>query len=386
MKLSKLIIGTMILASYCLSNVIFAQNNDSFLLPPEVIVLPEKSETHLAINRKFTGIPSMAITNKGKIWATWYAGITDNEDKNNYVVLSSSSDNGKTWIEKLIIDPDGDGETRAFDPELWIDPTGKLWFFWAQAYGHEGTVAGVWAMTSINSDADSPKWSAPKRLTNGIMMCKPTVLSNGDWVLPVSTWWLTDDSAKLIVSKDNGMTWHERGAVNVPKESRSADEHMIIERKDGTLWMLVRTDYGIGESISKDMGKSWSELKPSNIQHPTARFFIRRLKSENILLVKHGPIDIKTERSHLMAFISKDDGKSWSRGLLIDQRKDVSYPDGQETEDGIIHIVYDYNRKTNQNVFITCFTENDILANDYDNKTIKVFDNRKTVSKGGRDQ
>jgi predicted neuraminidase len=190
----------------------------------------------------------------------------------------------------------------------------------------------------------------------------------------------------VIVSTDNGLSWHERGAVNVPKDSRAYDEHMIIERKDGTLWMLVRTTYGIGESISKDMGKSWSILNPSKIEHPSARLFIRRLKSGNLLLVKHGPIDMKIQRSHLMAFISKDDGESWSTGLLIDQRKGVSYPDGQETEDGTIHIVYDYNRVTNQNIFITSFTENDILANDYDKKIISVYNNRRTVSKGGIDQ
>lgn len=172
----------------------------------------------------------------------------------------------------------------------------------------------------------------------------------------------------------------------MPKDSRSYDEHMIIERNDGTLWMLVRTKYGVGESISKDQGKSWSELSPSKIQHPSARLFIRRLKSGNLLLVKHGPIDMKTERSHLMAFISKDDGESWSRGLLIDQRKGVSYPDGQETEDGKIYLVYDYNRVTNQNILITSFTENDILTSDYDEKILKVYKNRKTVSEGGTAQ
>lgn len=385
MKLSKLIISGILCLNYLLSGIAFAQNDQPFLLPPEVFVLPEKAEHHAVTDRKFTGIPSMAISKGGKIWATWYTGTSPSEDENNYVVVSSSSDGGNNWTEQLIIDPDGEGPVRAFDPEIWIDPTGKLWIFWAQAIGHEGTVSGVWALTSVNPDADSPAWSGPKRLTNGIMMCKPTILANGDWILPASTWRLTDNSAKVIVSTDNGLSWHERGAANIPQDSRAFDEHMIIERKDGTLLMLVRTKYGIGESISKDMGKSWSELIPSKIQHPSARFFIRRLKSGNLLLVKHGPIDEKIQRSHLMAFVSKDDGKSWSKGLLIDQRKGVSYPDGQQTEDGTIHIIYDYNRTTDQNVFITSFTENDILANDYDKSIIRVYNNRRTVSKGGKD-
>lgn len=365
---------------YLFSGLVSAQNKDSFLLAPEVIVLPKKTNDHTLASRKFTGIPSMAISKGGKIWTVWYTGKTSGEDKNNYVVLSSSTDGGNNWTERLVIDPDGEGPVRAYDPELWLDPTGKLWVFWAQAIGHEGTIAGVWAITSVNPEADSPEWSKPKRLTDGIMMCKPTMLSNGDWILPASTWRLTDYSAKVIVSSDNGLSWQERGAVNVPKDHRAFDEHMIVERKDGTLWMLVRTNYGIGESISTDTGKSWSDLSPSKLAHPSARFFIRRLNSGNLLLVKHGPINVKIQRSHLMAFISKDDGKSWSGGLLIDQRNGVSYPDGQETEDGIIHIVYDYNRVANQNVFMTSFTEEDILANDYDHRIIKVYQNIKTVT------
>ena len=34
------------------------------------------------------------------------------------------------------------------------------------------------------------------------------------------------------------------------KATRQFDEHMFVERKDGSLWLLVRTNYGIGESIS----------------------------------------------------------------------------------------------------------------------------------------
>ena len=212
------------------------------------------------------------------------------------------------------------------------------------------------------------------------MMCKPIIMSNGEWALPVSTWKLTDESARLVVSKNEGKTWKVRGAVNVPKEVRNFDEHMFIEKKDGSLWMLVRTTYGIGESISKNFGKTWSPLKPSNIQHPAARFFIRRLNSGNLLLVKHGPTDMRIKRSHLMAFLSKDDGKTWTNGLLLDERNGVSYPDGQQTADGSIYIIYDYSRTKDQKILMTSFNENDILSSDYDSKIINVYNRRKTVS------
>lgn len=172
----------------------------------------------------------------------------------------------------LVVDPDKGGELRAFDPELWMAPDGKLRLVWAQGIKHSGP--GVWLMETSEAEADRPTWSEPKRVTDGVMMCKPLVLSSGEWVLPVAAWF-KDDGARMIASSDQGQTWTLRGACNVPSELRSADEHMFVERKDGSLWLLVRTDYGIGQSVSTDRGVTWPELTPSAIAHATARFFIR---------------------------------------------------------------------------------------------------------------
>jgi hypothetical protein len=331
-----------------------------FLAPPQYIG-PPKAE-HAATNRAFQGIPSMAIAPGGRLWADWYAGLTPGEDANNYVVLSASGDGGATWQEVLVIDPDGSGPVRAYDPELWLAPGGRLFVFWTQAEGHLGTVAGVWCMETAEPDAAQPKWSAPRRLTDGVMMDKPLVLSNGEWVLPASTWRETDQSARMIVSSDAGKTWALRGACNVPKAAREFDEHEFIERKDGSLWLLVRTKYGIGESISTDRGRTWPELTPSALAHPSSRFFIRRLASGHLLLVKHGPIAEKTGRSRLTAFLSADEGKTWSGGLLLDERNGVSYPDGQQAADGLIRVIYDFSRTGARQILMAAFREEDVAA------------------------
>ncbi|MDD4920932.1 MAG: sialidase family protein [Bacteroidales bacterium] len=362
------------------SEKLTAQESSAFMTPPVLKINQEITEEYPIAGRKFTGIPSLAVSAEGRMWAVWYSGKTPEEDANNYVVVSTSNDHGKTWKETLIIDPDKEGPVRAFDPEVWVDPDGKLWVFWTQAIGHDGSIAGVWAITANNADTDNPEWSKPRRLTDGVMMCKPVVLSNGTWILPASTWKQTDNSARMVVSKDKGKTWMVRGAVNVPVEARLYDEHSIVEKKDGKLWMLLRTMYGIGESFSKDQGKTWSPLVPSVIQHPSARFFVRRLKSGSLLLVKHGPIGVKTGRSHLMAFISKDDGVSWSKGLLLDERNGVSYPDGQQVKDGTINIIYDYNRRKEQMILMTSFKEEDVFAADYDVQMVHVYNRRKIIS------
>lgn len=334
---------------------------DPFLVSPAYIGAP-KLPDHAATNRAFQGIPSMAVAPGGRLWADWYAGITPTEDHNNYVVVSTSGDDGKSWREVLVIDPDGAGPVRAFDPELWVAPTGRLFVFWAQAAGHDGSVAGVWCVHTDNPDDEQPQWSQPRRLTDGIMMCKPVVLSSGEWVLPASTWRATDSSARMIVSTDRGRTWSPRGACNVPPNVRAFDEHIIVERKDESLWLLARTKYGIGESVSTDRGATWPDLKPSTIAHPSARFFVRRLNSGNLLLVKHGAIDQPTGRSHLTAFVSSDDGKTWTGGLLLDERSGVSYPDGQQTDDGLIRVIYDFSRTGSRHILMSTFREEDVAA------------------------
>ena len=37
-----------------------------------------------------------------------------------------------------------------------------------------------------NPDADQPTWSAPRRIWHGVTLNKPTVLSTGEWMLPIS--------------------------------------------------------------------------------------------------------------------------------------------------------------------------------------------------------
>ena len=69
---------------------------------------------------------------------------------------------------------------------------------------------------------------------------------------------------------------------------------MIVERKDGSLWMMVRCR-GLAETISQDQGRTWTPVKRIAIPHPTSRFFLRRLKSGALLLVKHGPLDETSE-------------------------------------------------------------------------------------------
>jgi hypothetical protein len=76
--------------------------------------------------------------------------------------------------------------------------------------------------------------------------------------------------------------------------------------------------------------------------------------------LKHGPLDERTRREQLMAFVSDDDGATWQGGLMLDGRENVTYPDGVQAPAGTIYIVYDYKRTPNGQVLMAKFTEGDV--------------------------
>ena len=150
-----------------------------------------------------------------------------------------------------------------------------------------------------------------------------------------------ENGVMIARTTDEGKTWKLHGALQAPEW---ALECMITELKDGRLWLLTRTGGGfLWESHSSDKGRTWTEAKASPIANPGSRFFIRRLASGNLLLVNHLGFTGKT-RSHLTAQLSTDDGQTWNEGLLLDERKGVSYPDGVQDRDGLIWITYDRDR------------------------------------------
>jgi hypothetical protein len=233
--------------------------------------------------------------------------------------------------------------------------------FWAQGYERQADGrSGVWAMWTLEPDSEAPTWTDPVRLGDGIMMNKPIVLRTGEWLLPVANWF-REGSASVIASSDQGRTWQTIGAANVPtRDDRSCDEHQLVELGDGSLLMWVRTGFGIGEARSFDRGRTWTEVIPSSVAHPTSRFHLRRLRSGALLVVKHGPLDERTERSHLTAYLSRDDGVSWADGLLLDERVGVSYPDSIDAKDGTIFVIYDFDRRDAREILLARFSEKDI--------------------------
>lgn len=310
-----------------------------------LITNPNELEKFHSSKRLWQGIPGIEVTANGRIFSTFYSGGTKEEVENFAVLLKS--DNGANFGEPIaaVYSPCH----RCYDPCLWIDPLNRLWLIWSHAPDF-----GVWAVICENPDADILDWSNPIKIGKDVMMNKPTVLSTGEWLFPIAVWnhgvrtggfnsENEDGDRKAFAYKtvDNGKTFTKMGGADIPE--RSFDEHMLLELTDGRIAMYIRTHYGIGVSFSHDRGKTWTLGERTDLGGPDSRFFIRRLPSGRILLINHD-MSVARGRSHLAAFLSEDDGKSWKYKLLLDDRANVSYPDAAIGKDGYIYITYDRER------------------------------------------
>ena len=364
-------------------------SNNSSLMPAKIFV-NAKEDRFQDWYRRWQGIPSIEVTSKGRIFVDFYTG-QDAEVGGNVIMLCVSDDCGKTFQSCATVVEHPDKECRLYDPNLWIDPFGRLWMSYNQARGFNDGRSGVWITICDDPDAEVLKWSEPKRIANGIMMNKPLITSKNEWLFPCAIWCDTSGSVpterhgleseqfpNVYVSTDEGKTFTLRGHADMP--GRSFDEHMLVERKDKSLWMLMRIFAGIGESFSYDGGYTWTPGRISHIEGPCSRFHIRRLKSGRLLMINHycfneridledimnqGNVKSWKGRSHLTAMLSDDDGETWPFTLLLDERNEVSYPDAKEADDGYIYVTYDHERVKEREILLARFTEDDILKGEF---------------------
>lgn len=338
----------------------------------ESIFMQNATRDARVMNRSWQGIPSIAAGKDGReIYITWYTGGST-EGSGNYITVAASLNKGKTWMnDKLVVYPADPGVLRFFDPCLWTDKNNDVWLTWAKSHGFWDGVGGVWT-SKLSWSTKGIKHSDVKQLCKGILMNKPTYIASKNEVLfPVSLWNLAPSTSAnqgtfIYKSSYSGMppvldSLQLLSQLYVNDSIRSFDEHQIVELNlKGRMMCMVRTKTGICYAISMDYGHTWGRLRPFTAVGPTAtsRFHISRLRSGKILLIANNSRD----RTNLTAFLSSDEGRTWSGRLVLDKRANISYPDATQTPDGYIHVVYDRGRFREKEILYCKFSEKNIFS------------------------
>ncbi len=310
------------------------------------------------------GIPGIERADNGRLWATWYCGPLAEGSEGNHAVLVTSMDDGVTWSNPVAVyDPTPFFGGNTADPHVWIDPQGRLWWFVNRNLRLKDPdgIRSMWGFHANNPGDAQPKWQPPVFAGFGVGLNKPTALANGDWLRPYDIFNSKDDErGRFTVSRDQGRSFEFLSKVEIKDVVFS--EHMVVERRDGSLLMMARTRYGISQAESRDGGATWINERPFTREYNiNTRFFLRKLKSGNLLLVAN---DHPRDRTNMTAMLSEDDGLTWPHRLLLDDRRSVSYPDGTEGSNGFLYLTYDRGRymKDEQEILLAKITEADIKA------------------------
>lgn len=216
----------------------------------------------------------------------------------------------------------------------------------------------LWHAASRDSAAT---WEQPKRVKFGRDYTGAynsiAQLSSGRIIVPIS--YRAPERtggmfvAKVAYSDDGGRTWlHDSTDLPLDVGGRfgesGAIEPVVVQRNDGTVWMVIRTQYGIFYESFSDDGRVWTEPQPAPFKASNAPAQVTRLSDGRLVLIWNHSIGppfhdgyISYARQVLNAAISTDDGRTWQGYREIvrlrptdDPEDHVRYPMFAEMSDG----------------------------------------------------
>lgn len=284
----------------------------------------------------------------------------------------ASDDGGRTWTASPLFAADAPMKVR---PEqaliktrdgtlvlVFLNDLDKRWKWDSKTNAIDGD---VWLRAhAIRSDDGGKTWSSPVLVMDGYSGAVRDMVQadNGNLVVPITVFNKAGQRHMTVpyYSTDDGRTWAAAGALDVGGRGHhdGSIEATLVPRRDGSLWMLLRTSRdAFYESISTDGGATWSTIAPTTIAASSSPGLVKRLASGRLALLwnrieqekgtppprrggQHAATMASWQRAELSIAFSDDDGKSWTPPAVIARKpgKWISYPYLLEREPGLLWI------------------------------------------------
>ena len=332
---------------------------------------------------RYIGWPTAYRTSKGEILAVFSGDREGHICPYGKVQLTRSSDGGETWSKAETICNCAIDDRDAGVIEL---ANGDLVLFWFTSLAfveykdtrdrhpeyvkiadaipdaEKRRLLGSWSRRSTDG---GKTWSEPVRVPTmtphgGKLLRDGRILVVGKHNRQVDGLLTTDPNLPpetfcVAESTDGGRSFHKLATIPMGKIKPhwSLSEPTFFEGKDGTLTALVRYELPpdgawsnnrvyprhMLRSVSRDGGKTWSELERTDIDGFPPH--VLRLR-DGRLLCSYASRTIG--RRGIYAVISDDDGKTWDVAhemrLASSETDDIGYPSTVENPDGTLLTVY----------------------------------------------
>lgn len=312
-------------------------------------------------------IPAITATKKGTLVATYDIRYNHAGDlpANIDIGVSRSTDGGNTWTmtESVLTSKEMEVKKGVGDPGILYDEKNDaVWIsaLWAPESGHPiwsssaGTVSpkNCGQMLLIKSTNDGKTWSKPINITESIKRLGDADTKNwglifqgpgagictkdGTLIFPGQVWMKNPSNGKtegegasqgvLIYSKDGGKTWH-----STKGSPFGGSESTCLEKKNGSIALNTRTNKGWGRtgSILKKVDSKTDWEIDENLTRGSKGALPQPGGCQGALLSVGGDWFFSNpnsgKRDHMTIKYSKNEGKTWSDGLLYDERGCAGY-------------------------------------------------------------
>jgi sialidase-1 len=332
-------------------------------------------------------IPAIISLPNGNLLAFCEGRVNHSGDSGDInIVLKRSSDKGKTWTAlQTIVDV---GDLGSGNPAPVLDltdpayPKGRIFLFYNTENANERAVKQgkglreVWYKTSTDNGVT---WSEPTNITTQTHRPKQPLLNpaynfDEDWrwyaVTPGHAMQFsaglykgrmfvaanhssgdpqphsTDYKAHGFYTDDHGKTFHLSEDVNMP----GSNESTAAELSRNRIMMNIRNQKGDIKNrivaISNNGGQTWDTIYfDKNLPDPVCQGSILTIgkRKGNTILAFCNSADTEI-RDNLTLRISNDDGKTWFKNIVIDQKRkngNTAYSDIVKMSSKKIGVLYE---------------------------------------------
>jgi len=276
----------------------------------------------------------------GDLLCLWYGGSYESAD-DQVLFLSRLTKGERAWTEpEVVVRNPGQPPGNAV---VFRDGLDRIWIVWGRMESSRPIRRGSgWGecrlMYRVSTD-HGKTWSEDRVFQDRLGWLPrnvPIKLSSGELALPLSGRVGETSGSFLLKTSDNGTTWERSGVI------QGGSQPTVVERSDGSLFVMMRRQGRITQSESSDGGRTWSEAKRSELNNPDAGIAMTRLRNGHLVLVFN---DSPVARTPLSIVRSTDEGKTWQMPMKLEANPgEYSYPCVIQTSDGKIHVTYTYRR------------------------------------------
>lgn len=290
---------------------------------------------------------TIAEAGNGDLLCLWYGGSYESADDQS-LFLARRRKGERTWDspQVLIRGP----KPLPGNGVIFVDGRQQVWIVWCRMESTRPIGRGQgWNECRLmvrTSPDHGVTWTPDSEFLDasirGVPRNPPVRRTNGDLILAVESVSGELDGSAFLIGAQLGTSWHKGGFT--PGGSQPA----VIERKDGTLFALMRKAPRLTQIESRDGGETWSAATDSTLRNPDAGISMTKLSSGNVVVVFN---DSDRMRTPLSIARSIDEGRSWEAPLALESNPgEYSYPCVIQTQDGKIHVTYTYRRYTIKHV------------------------------------